>query len=306
VSFGLLLFLSGHLLESTLIPLELYFEHRNYLPGIGLLITAASAVLVAWPWQQRLLTLLFGLYLGLLALSTSQHSLTWGNEALLLEASARHHPHSLRANDVYVENLLGRGEIDAALASSAQFARDNPEYALPSLLHMMSIHCRVDQPVPPELIQAAASLRSFTVNTPEIVTLNLSTILKYRNREHCRRADFSALGPLLLQWDREVFQRFGVGGTYSWQRRMGLADWLAATGAHAQAVALLQDIWSQYDQTSMPQTGILLTLLLRDQGRFAEMHKVLGELVATSTNASLPIRNAVDMLQRQAATLPRQ
>lgn len=35
VSFGILWFLSGHLLESTVIPLELYFEHRNYLPLFG-------------------------------------------------------------------------------------------------------------------------------------------------------------------------------------------------------------------------------------------------------------------------------
>ncbi len=36
VGFGLLWFLTGHLMESTLIPLEIAHEHRNYLPLVGL------------------------------------------------------------------------------------------------------------------------------------------------------------------------------------------------------------------------------------------------------------------------------
>lgn len=38
IGFGILLFFVGHALESTIIPLELAFEHRNYLPSIGVFI----------------------------------------------------------------------------------------------------------------------------------------------------------------------------------------------------------------------------------------------------------------------------
>jgi len=34
-AFAVLFFLAGHLLESTVFPLELVFEHRNYLPSIA-------------------------------------------------------------------------------------------------------------------------------------------------------------------------------------------------------------------------------------------------------------------------------
>jgi hypothetical protein len=306
VSFGLLFFLAGHIVESTVVPLELYFEHRNYLPSLGLLLAAGTAVLAAWPWSPRLLAMLSGLFLALIALSTSQRSMIWGNEALLLEVSARNHPHSLRANDVHVENLLGRGEVDAALASSEQFARENPEYALPSLLHMISIYCRVDQAVPVSLIQAAAQNPAFTTSTPEILALNLANILKHRNRENCRSADFSSLGPVLLEWDGRAFLRYGVSSAYPWEQRMELAEWLAATGAQTQAVALLQDLWSQYDRAGTPQTGILLTLLLRERGDFARMHAVLAELAAATTDAPAPVRNTVALLQQETADLPRQ
>src|SRR5690606_29487200 len=45
LSFGVLWFLCGHLLESTVFPLELYFEHRNYLPMFGIVFSISAAVL---------------------------------------------------------------------------------------------------------------------------------------------------------------------------------------------------------------------------------------------------------------------
>src|SRR5690606_28740337 len=35
---GWFFFLAAHLVESSFLPLELYFEHRNYLPALGLSI----------------------------------------------------------------------------------------------------------------------------------------------------------------------------------------------------------------------------------------------------------------------------
>ncbi|RRJ83890.1 hypothetical protein [Aestuariirhabdus litorea] len=43
-SFAVLFFLAGHLVESTFIPLELYFEHRNYLPTVAIALLLATAV----------------------------------------------------------------------------------------------------------------------------------------------------------------------------------------------------------------------------------------------------------------------
>jgi hypothetical protein len=45
VALGIFWFFGGHLMESTVIPLELVFEHRNYLPSIGLLIGILSVLI---------------------------------------------------------------------------------------------------------------------------------------------------------------------------------------------------------------------------------------------------------------------
>jgi hypothetical protein len=45
-AFAVLWFFAGHLIESTVVPLELYFEHRNYLPIIGPVFAISSALLL--------------------------------------------------------------------------------------------------------------------------------------------------------------------------------------------------------------------------------------------------------------------
>ena len=51
-SFAVLWYLAGHVVESTVLPLELYFEHRNYLPIVGPLF-ALCMYLFAMPESRR-------------------------------------------------------------------------------------------------------------------------------------------------------------------------------------------------------------------------------------------------------------
>ena len=55
-ALGVLWYLVGHLLESTVVPLELYFEHRNYLPIAGPII-ALTALLILHSDQVRTVAL---------------------------------------------------------------------------------------------------------------------------------------------------------------------------------------------------------------------------------------------------------
>jgi hypothetical protein len=57
-SLAVLWYLAGHLIESTVVPLELYFEHRNYIPLIGPLF-ALAAFLILPPIRRRIAGLLF-------------------------------------------------------------------------------------------------------------------------------------------------------------------------------------------------------------------------------------------------------
>ena len=41
---GIMFYLAGHTMESSVFPLELYFEHRNYLPSVGVFLAVAGAL----------------------------------------------------------------------------------------------------------------------------------------------------------------------------------------------------------------------------------------------------------------------
>lgn len=96
--FAWLWFLVAHSLESTVFPLELVHEHRNYFATIGIFIAAAYALASLRAGRQRLGHLLVVCYLVLLAGVTVTRSLQWSNNVDLALLEASNHPRSSRAN----------------------------------------------------------------------------------------------------------------------------------------------------------------------------------------------------------------
>jgi hypothetical protein len=95
-SAAILFFLAAHLLESSAIPLELSFEHRNYLPSALLAWPVASAM-AAWrrpAWQRALV---MATVVALLATITWQRTSLWGNPSALAATWAIRNPESARA-----------------------------------------------------------------------------------------------------------------------------------------------------------------------------------------------------------------
>ena len=101
VSLGILWFFAGHSLVSTFVPLDLVYEHRNYLPCWGVFL-AAFGLLGTWrarePGHWR--TVAGVLCVGLLALYagfTAIRAQIWGNPLRLAYFEASAHPRSPRA-----------------------------------------------------------------------------------------------------------------------------------------------------------------------------------------------------------------
>jgi tetratricopeptide (TPR) repeat protein len=105
LAFGLLWFFIGHLIESTIIPLEIAHEHRNYLPMIGILFAGFYYLINSSLTQKtlNLRVLLALLLVTILGFSTHVRSTQWGDllEHAMLEAE--NHPVSPRA-----QQQLGR------------------------------------------------------------------------------------------------------------------------------------------------------------------------------------------------------
>lgn len=136
LSFGVLFFLVGHLLESTILYLELYFPHRNYVPAFGLYFTIAYLICVPGRTLHRLLPVGGALYaltfLGVLWVTTS----LWGQPRVAAEIWAVRQPDSDRALHYLANAYVEEGDHATATRVLDQLAARDPSglYAVQSLL----------------------------------------------------------------------------------------------------------------------------------------------------------------------------
>lgn len=108
-AFGILFFLLGHSIESSVIPLEIAHEHRNYLPDYGILLIVFYYLLSpAWHHQgvqlvrgkdtlrlRQALALVLVLFFGAV---TAIRAGQWADSYGLAQMEVKHHPDSVRAN----------------------------------------------------------------------------------------------------------------------------------------------------------------------------------------------------------------
>lgn len=100
IAFGLAFFLIGHALESTIFPLEIAYEHRNYLPMYGILLFIFYYLLNPLI-QTNLLRLRQFVAIALIALfafNTHVRAKQWANPFDFAQGEVDRHPNSLRAN----------------------------------------------------------------------------------------------------------------------------------------------------------------------------------------------------------------
>ncbi|NOT83833.1 MAG: tetratricopeptide repeat protein [Methylococcaceae bacterium] len=116
VSFAIIWFLVGQSMESTIWPLEIVYEHRNYLPSLGIImlfvVTITTGTLSLWQRPSNTLVIAYTLLsissLILIAL-TYQRASYWQSEASLFKSLATHHPQSPISLYSYAE-LLNKKE----------------------------------------------------------------------------------------------------------------------------------------------------------------------------------------------------
>jgi tetratricopeptide (TPR) repeat protein len=150
-SFAVLWFYVGHLLESTFIALELYFEHRNYLPMIGPIF---ALVYYAVEWcvkvtaKGKFVICTAGILIIVIScLITKQASTIWGEPSVLFRVWANEHPNSPRANRIYGQLLGVEGEYQKAIVQLVQTNQKFP-YDAGVLIDAMNIACKNDMQPP--------------------------------------------------------------------------------------------------------------------------------------------------------------
>jgi Tfp pilus assembly protein PilF len=122
ISFAILFFFLNHVVESSILPLALVFEHRNYLPSLFLFLPVAAGikwVLDYYAEKKRGMYLACTCFITVLLMAvgmgTYARNMTWATEKSLWEDAMTKAPQSARPRGnlgVYYENT---GRIDLAL-----------------------------------------------------------------------------------------------------------------------------------------------------------------------------------------------
>ena len=113
LSVGLLFFFIGHLMESTIFSLELMFEHRNYLPSLGIFL-ALAATIPFMLQNKNLCRSLSVLFLSLLTFSTWLRADSWSSGTRLYYDLWRYQPGSERLAGVLSEIFIKDGNYTGA------------------------------------------------------------------------------------------------------------------------------------------------------------------------------------------------
>ena len=144
-ALGIGLFFIGHLMESTIFPLDIAYEHRNNFPSIGIILA-----LVSLP-PRTINTKKFIASISAICLivggTTALRAKQWGNYQSLAFFEAQHHPNSPAIQALLSNAANQAGDIELA-TSAIKKAMDLDPTETAYALHYQNILAVGEKPIP--------------------------------------------------------------------------------------------------------------------------------------------------------------
>lgn len=127
ITYGLMWFMLNLVIESSIVPLELLFEHRMYLPSLGLFLALIGGLQLLLPRVTsglkrtdavRMSWCLMALVASVLSLATFSRNEVWRDPVSLSADDAAKHPNSPRARANYAVALSRVDRCDEAIVEA--------------------------------------------------------------------------------------------------------------------------------------------------------------------------------------------
>lgn len=122
LSFAILFFFLGHIVESTVLALELVFEHRNYLPTFFVCLPVAAGIqylLNQYQGRDKVVYYLLSAFVTLLVVgvgfSTYSRNMIWASEKTLWQDALHKAPSLARPYQALAMALEKEGRLDEAI-----------------------------------------------------------------------------------------------------------------------------------------------------------------------------------------------
>ncbi len=300
-SFSVLWFFGGHVIESTFVNLDIYFEHRNYLPSLGVVF------LLAW-MVHRLLerkSLRLPVAVAAVGYCVMVTAVTWQNVQLwrqpLLQAKlmAEWHPESPRALMNLENRLLVSGDTDTALRLLDVMESDFPKQVYPVLKRIAVNACVLGKSIDNQSWQtadrkAAAGTRQVFENIGEIATL-----VPLVASGDCPPIDHHELAHLIVTLARHAGNR--AGALYELAATLELRFGDLARG-YANLVKAVHASPTVHRRVYLLEVSLALRLPKESARAYSAVRKELDK----DPVAYLAYRKKVNKLRRQLKVLQRE
>lgn len=276
---GWFFFLVAHAVESSILPLELYYEHRNYLPAIGLMLALAGllSLLPNKLWSDRKFHCATGLALlaGATALGsmTYQQALVWSDKKAIIEHAVANQPSSVRAVQAKVILAINKGLYDHASDLLLPLANSkDPRTRLLAHLDLVSISCLRGSGTDPKWLNEAVADARPKLTIAEIQAVGL--LVQATDKGRC-----AYLGPrrvadmIAAIADKATSQSDDI--LPKWQLRYAAAMVYSRAGYWPETLRQAQLAWQA---PSTPEVGGLLARALAHNGRQQEAERLLSDL----------------------------
>lgn len=277
---GWFFFLVAHSLEAGPLPLEMYYEHRNYLPSFGLIIAVLSLGTVLYEAFARRATnpeliLRTGCLLLLAALSTATlgRALLWQENRAIVEQGVTHHPASLHAAMDAVAIAVDDSDYRRAIEIlEPQTRSESARVRMVARLYVASIQCvrgpRLDPTILDEVV--ADALPRLTVYDVQM----MKSLEKATQQPACRgKVEGRVADTYAALLSAAVLQP--ESGPNKTVPRDLTARLYTRAGNWSSAEAQARQAWRAGFN---PPTGALLARIYLHTGQVGEAKAVIGQL----------------------------
>ena len=288
--FALCWFWVGHLLESTVFPLELYFEHRNYIPSIGPLAAVVGVSAANRSFKSVVVVLIFVNAFVLWRVSDG-----WKDPFLAAEIQAIHREESTRAALFLADAYLSMGQPEVSLRVLRRISER--KFNDPAILGVrLTLACRLGESE--EIDEAMEALEAAALKLRPNYTIreSLSKVLQSIDEGGCDGLKFPrlhALTGLLLQ--SRSFQA-NSQAMHDLHYIRGII--LARSGNLVESVA---EFRHAYRAGRAPQTAIQIATLLGGLGQYEEARRFLEQEIDENDQR----RGASSRIEREQMILKR-
>ncbi len=307
-AFGIAFFLITHLAESSVVPLEMYFEHRNYLPGVGILIALAPIITRAGRWldarlpppRRPLERLAIGLWLALCTFATFNQARIWSDNRLILAHDEQTNPYSLRLNALLLAQAIEDKDYAAANQRADHLLSFAPDSARQGIaLWRLIGACLEGSATDAQVTQVAGEVDDRYLSQDEMRAFEM--IADRVINKQCGAVTPAALATLGRDWlaaSEATPTRLPV-----WRTRYNYARLLEAQGDATGALREGHRAW--IDGGREPGAALMVFRVAAAKGDLAMCREVLDDLLPRTGRGDYDLDSVVEQMRDALAQATR-